>query len=212
VISRIIETLTAIIVAVISAGGYGGIVVLMAIESACIPLPSEIIMPFAGYLVSTGKLNLIWVASAGAVGCNVGSAVAYALGRYGGEPAVRRFGRYLLVTPHEIDRAQAYFARWGAITIFIGRLLPVVRTFIALPGGIARMPVWQFHLYTFLGSWPWCLALAWIGKILGDRWNSDPRLHEWFHRADGVIAAVIVLAGIWFLWSRRAAFSRSAGE
>jgi membrane protein DedA with SNARE-associated domain len=212
VIGRILEALTVFIVSVISTGGYGGIVALMAIESACIPLPSEIIMPFAGYLVSTGKLSLFWVATAGAIGCNVGSALAYAVGWYGGEPAVRRFGRYLLVTPHEIDRAHAYFVRWGAITIFIGRLLPVVRTFIALPGGIARMPFWQFHLYTFLGSWPWCFALAWIGKALGEQWNSDPRLHDWFHRADGAIAGVIVLAAAWFLWSRRSAFSRIKGD
>jgi membrane protein DedA with SNARE-associated domain len=209
-IERILTLLTTFIVSVISAGGYGGIIALMAIESACIPLPSEVVMPFAGYLVSTGELNLFWVATAGAVGCNIGSALAYAVGRYGGEPAVRRWGRYFLITHEEIDRAHAFFARWGSLTIFVARLLPVVRTFIALPGGVARMPLWQFHLYTFLGSWPWCLGLAWIGKSLGDRWNSDPRLHEWFHRADGVIVVVIVLGAAWFLWSRRHAFKRNA--
>src|SRR5213075_61511 len=129
---KLLAALFAFIKTLIAFGGYGGIVALMAIESACIPLPSEIIMPFAGYLVSTGKLNLFWVATAGALGCNVGSAIAYAVGYYGGAPAVRRFGRYVLMTPHEIDRAHAFFVRWGAVTIFVGRLLPVVRTFIAL--------------------------------------------------------------------------------
>ena len=199
---RILGSLTQAIVAVIAAGGYGGIVVLMAIESACIPLPSEIIMPFAGYLVSAGRLNLYLVATAGAIGCNVGSALAYAVGRYGGEPAIKRWGRYLLISPHEVERAQAFFARWGAATVFIARLLPVLRTFIALPAGIARMPLVRFHVYTFAGSWPWCLMLAWIGKKLGDRWNSDQRLHAIFHRADAVIVAIVLIAAAWFVWSR----------
>jgi len=207
-IARILTLLTTVIVAVISAGGYAGIAALMAVESACIPLPSEIIMPFAGYLVSTGELNLFLVATAGAVGCNIGSALAYLVGRYGGEVAVKRWGRYLLITHDEVDHAHRFFVRWGSVTVFIGRLLPVVRTFIALPAGVAEMPLWLFHIYTFLGSWPWCFLLAWIGKQLGDRWNSDPRLHELFHRADALIAAIIVAAGVWFIWSRVKALRR----
>lgn len=209
-VERIIVFLTGIIVAVISAGGYVGIALLMAIESACIPLPSEIIMPFAGYLVSTGELNLILVATAGALGCNLGSAVAYAVGQYLGLPFVKRWGRYILITPKEVDHAHQFFERWGSITVFLGRLLPVVRTFIALPAGVARMPLLKFHAYTFAGSWPWCFALAWIGKALGERWDSDPRLKTIFHSADAVIGAIIVLAGVWFVRSRLKALKDSA--
>lgn len=201
-IERILTILTTFTVAVISAGGYGGIALLMAIESACIPLPSEIIMPFAGYLVSTGELNLYLVATAGAIGCNLGSAVAYAVGQYAGLPFVKRWGRYVLITPAEVEHAHEFFMRWGNITVFVGRLLPVVRTFIALPAGVARMPLLQFHLYTFAGSWPWCLGLAWIGKELGDRWNNDPALKTFFHSADIFIGAAIVIAVVWFVRSR----------
>jgi membrane protein DedA with SNARE-associated domain len=201
-IEKILTVLTGFIIAVISAGGYGGIALLMAIESACIPLPSEVIMPFAGYLVSTGELNLFWVATAGAIGCNLGSAVAYAVGRYGGLPFVHRWGRYVLITPAEVEHAHNFFVRWGSITVFLGRLLPVVRTFIALPAGVARMPLLRFHAYTFAGSWPWCFGLAWIGRKLGDRWNNDPTLKEIFHSADAVIAAVIVITAVWFVRSR----------
>jgi membrane protein DedA with SNARE-associated domain len=201
-IEKILTVLTGFTIAVISAGGYGGIALLMAIESACIPLPSEIIMPFAGYLVSTGELNLFWVATAGAIGCNLGSVVAYAAGRYGGLPFINRWGRYFLITPAEVDHAHRFFVRWGSITVFVGRLLPVVRTFIALPAGVARMPLLRFHIYTFAGSWPWCFGLAWVGQKLGESWNSNPMLKEIFHSADVVIAAVIIIAVVWFVRSR----------
>ena len=127
-----------------------GIALLMGIESACIPLPSEIIMPFAGYLVYTGQLNLFWVATAGAIGCNLGSIPAYWLGAWGGRPAVERFGRFVLLSRHDLDRTQPFFEKYGGITVLLGRLLPVVRTFIALPAGIARMNQFRFpplHLY-----------------------------------------------------------------
>jgi len=201
-VSKIIAALSAVIVSVISGGGYLGIVALMAIESACIPLPSEIIMPFSGYLVHTGRFHLLWVATMGALGCNLGSAVAYAVGSYGGRSVVERYGSYLLLSRHELDWADHFFARYGSITVFVSRLLPVVRTFIALPAGIARMPQVRFHIYTFVGSWPWCLGLAWVGMKLGERWDSDPRLKTWFHRFDAVILAILLVAAAWFLWSR----------
>src|SRR5690348_13528262 len=138
-LEQVISALAAWIVAVISAAGYFGVVVLMAIESACIPLPSEIIMPFSGYLVSIGQLSLIGVATAGALGCNVGSTVAYYVAAKGGRAAFERWGRYVLISTAELDRAEHFFAHYGAITVFIGRLLPVVRTFIAFPAGLARM-------------------------------------------------------------------------
>jgi membrane protein DedA with SNARE-associated domain len=201
-LEKIIAPIAAWIIAVISASGYLGIALLMAIESACIPLPSEIIMPFAGYLVSTGRFELIWVATAGAIGCNLGSILAYEVGKRVGRPFVERYGRYVLMSVHELDRAERFFARWGDITVLVCRLLPAVRSFIAFPAGVARMPLLRFHLYTFIGSWPWCFALAWVGMKLGKAWDTDPRLKHILHGADAVIG-VIVLAGIaWFLWHK----------
>src|SRR3974390_2088289 len=190
-LEQIISLLASWIVAVISATGYLGVVILMAIESACIPLPSEIIMPFAGYLVSIGRFSLIGAATAGAVGCNVGSTVAYYVAAKGGRPAFERWGRYVLISAAELHRAEHFFARYGAITVFIGRLLPVVRTFIAFPAGLARMPMAKFQIYTFLGSWPWCFGLAYIGFLLGERWNSDPTFRNLFHEFDAIIVVLL---------------------
>ena len=193
-IAHIIEILAVWITGVISAGGYVGVMFLMAIESACIPLPSEIIMPFAGYLVYTGRFSLLGVATAGAIGCNLGSVVAYEIGYFGGRPLALRYGHYIFVTKHDLDMADRFFARWGSPAVLIARLLPVIRTFIALPAGIARMPRLKFHIYTFLGSWPWCFALAYIGMRLGEGWHRDPRLKIWFHRMDGVILGLLLAA------------------
>lgn len=199
--AKIITALSGFIIAVISGGGYLGIVVLMAIESACIPLPSEIIMPFSGYLVYTGRFNLIWVATAGALGCNLGSAIAYWIGAHGGRRLVERYGSYVLLSRHELELADRFFARWGNTAIFFSRMLPVIRTFIALPAGIAKMPQGKFHLYTFLGSWPWCFLLAYVGVKLGENWDKDPRLKTWFHRFDVVILGLIVAGIAVFVWT-----------
>jgi membrane protein DedA with SNARE-associated domain len=201
-IARIIEVLSGFIIAVISAGGYWGIVLLMAIESACIPLPSEVIMPFSGYLVYTGRFNLFWVATAGAFGCNVGSVLAYYLGYYGGRPLVEKYGSYIWLSEKELQWADRFFEKYGDWAVFVSRLLPVVRTFIALPAGIAKMRQVRFHIFTFLGSWPWCFALAWIGMKLGEQWNTDPRLKTWFHRFDAVILGVLVLGAVLFVWMK----------
>jgi membrane protein DedA with SNARE-associated domain len=201
-IARTITALSAFIIGVIASAGYLGIVVLMAIESACIPLPSEVIMPFSGYLVYTGRFHLLWVATAGAIGCNLGSVIAYEVGFYGGRPLVERYGSYILLSRGELDWADHFFVRWGSVAVFIARLLPVIRTFIALPAGIARMPRLRFHVYTFVGSWPWCFVLAYIGMKLGEKWETDPRLKLWFHRFDAVILAVLLAGAAAFLWSR----------
>lgn len=198
-LDRLIAPLAQLIVAVIAATGYGGVVLLMAIESACIPLPSEIIMPFAGYLVSTGKLDLIWVATAGALGCNIGSTVAYAVGFYGGRPFVERWGAYVLISLHDIDLAHRFFERFGSITVFVCRLLPIIRTFIALPAGVAGMSMTKFQIYTFLGSWPWCWALAYAGLKLGKQWDSDPTLKESLHRFDAIIVIALLLMAGWYV-------------
>lgn len=201
-VSKIITILSAFVISVISSTGYAGILVLMAIESACIPLPSEVIMPFSGYLVFTGRFHLLWVATVGALGCNLGSLIAYEIGYYGGRPLVEKYGSYILLSKRELDMADRFFQRFGDLTVFLSRLLPVIRTFIALPAGIARMKRLRFHVYTFVGSWPWCLGLAWIGVKLGERWDSDPRLKMWFHRFDAIIGGILVIGIIWFVWSR----------
>jgi len=199
-LDSILAPVAALIVAAISAAGYAGVAGLMAIESACIPLPSEIIMPFAGYLASTGRFSLWAVATAGAAGCNIGSTLAYVIGARGGRRLAERWGHYILLSPGDLDRADHFFQRFGGPAVLIARLLPVVRTFIALPAGIARMPMIPFQLYTFAGSWPWCYALAYVGCLLGTKWQTDPRLRTFMHRFDVVIAALLALGVAWFVW------------
>lgn len=199
-IAKIISILSSFIVATISAMGYSGIVLLMAIESACIPLPSEIIMPFSGYLVSRGEMTLWGVSVAGAFGCVVGSLVAYWAGMYGGRPFIEKYGRYILLSRHDLDIADRWFAKYGEIIVFVSRLLPAIRTFIAFPAGVARMNLTRFCIYTFAGSLPWCLGLAYVGQKLGEQWDKDDTLKTWFHRFDFVIGIVGVLAVGWWIW------------
>jgi membrane protein DedA with SNARE-associated domain len=198
-VARIIEILSMFIVSTISALGYPGIVLLMGIESACIPLPSEIIMPFSGYLVYTGQFNLWAVGVAGAVGCVVGSLVAYWVGMYGGRPVIEKYGRYVLISMHDLDLADKWFAKRGELIVFASRLLPVIRTFIAFPAGVARMNLARFVIYTFLGSLPWCLGLAYVGQKLGEEWDKNEALKTWFHRFDFVIGIVGLLVAAWWI-------------
>jgi len=195
---KILAILFVFIKSVIAVTGYGGIAVLMAIESACVPLPSELIMPFAGYLVFEGTMKLLWVATAGAIGCNLGSLLAYEIGFHGGRPLIAKYGRWILLSRRELDMADRFFEHWGYLAVFVARLLPVIRTFIALPAGVAGMPRGRFHIYTFLGSWPWCFGLAWLGMKLGENWRT---LGKYFHEFDAVICVVLALGFIWFAWS-----------
>jgi membrane protein DedA with SNARE-associated domain len=199
-VTSVLQLIGNLIVSVISSTGYPGVVMLMAIESACIPLPSEVIMPFSGYLVLTGRFKLLWVALAGALGCNLGSAVAYYVGARGGRPLAEKYGRYLLISRHDLDRADRWFARYGDGTVFFARLLPVVRTFIALPAGVARMNFLRFNIYTFGGSFPWCLALAYAGLRLGARWMV---LRDYFHHFDTIIGVLLAVAIFWFVYTHR---------
>ena len=199
-VAKIIGILSSFIVATISALGYSGVVLLMAIESACIPLPSEIIMPFSGYLVSRGEMNLWGVAIAGAVGCVLGSLVAYWVGMYGGRPFIEKYGRYILLSRHDLDIADRWFAKHGEIIVFVSRLLPAIRTFIAFPAGVARMNLPRFVIYTFAGSLPWCLGLAYVGQKLGEQWDKDDTLKTWFHRFDFLIGIAGALFIIWWVW------------
>ena len=208
-LQKLLAPVVAWMVAVMAAAGPLGVMLLMAIESACIPLPSEVIMPFAGYLAFQGKLTFlglgadnpvaqIWIAGIfGALGCNLGSIPAYEVGAWGGRRAIEKYGKYIWLHTGHLDQAHRFFERFGSEAIIIGRLLPVVRTFIALPAGIARMNRTRFHLYTFVGSLPWCLGLACIGYKLGERWNT---LGQYFHKLDAVIGALIVAGVAWFVY------------
>jgi len=182
----------------ISSLSYFGVILAMAIESACIPLPSEIIMPFSGYLVSTGTFNFHLVSWAGALGNLLGSLLAYYVGYYGGRPFILRFGKYILIRREELARADRFFERWGSWAVFICRVLPIVRTFISLPAGISRMRVVPFILFTFFGSLPWCYLLTYIGKVMGENWKD---IRGYFHRFDLVIAGILLLLFGWWLWA-----------
>ena len=199
-IATILTYLADWVIAVISTLGYPGIVLLMAIESACTPLPSEIILPFSGYLVYTGRFSLFWVATAGAIGCNIGSIVGYYMGMYGGRPVLLRYGKYVLISPREIEIADRWFERYGEATIFFSRLLPIIRTYISFPAGVARMNFWKFNVYTFLGSWPWCYGLAYAGYRLGEHW---PDLEVYFHEFDFVIGILLLVGIAAFIWLHR---------
>ncbi len=190
---------------VIGSTGYLGIAMLMALESACIPLPSEVIMPFAGALTlsafamlqSRAPLNIHLVSFSGAIGCAIGSAVAYFVGYKGGREFIFKYGKFILLRRKDVEKSEAWFQRRGAAAVFIARLLPVVRTFISLPAGIARMPFMQFIVLSFVGSLPWCYALAYVGIQFA---NHLPDLKRYFHGADAVI--VILLAIPIVLWIR----------
>ena len=173
---KIIAFVFEFVTHVINVGGYAGIIALITCNSCGIPIPSEIIMPFSGYLVYLGRFNLFLVATAGAVGCNIGSAIAYWIGAKGGRPLVERYGNWVLMSHHDLDLMSRFFDKYGSIAILLGRMMPIVQTFVAFPAGIAKMPRLRFHIYTSVGSSIWYFCLAWVGMKLGQAWHTDPRL------------------------------------
>jgi membrane protein DedA with SNARE-associated domain len=195
-IAHIFSVLTHFITNVISSGGYAGIVLLMAIESAAIPLPSEIIMPFAGYLVTTGRFTLLGITLAGAIGSAIGSAVIYAIGYFGGRPLIEKYGKYVLIDHRDIAKAEVFFEKYDRRVSFFARIIPIGRTFISLPAGILRTNFKLFLLYSFIGSLIWCWFLGWLGIKLGVNWET---LRNYFHGLDYVIAALILLAIAWYV-------------
>lgn len=195
--AQVLALLSGLVIRIIDGLGYAGIAAAMALESACVPLPSEVIMPFSGYLASQGRFSLWAVSLAGAVGCTIGSAIAYAAGAWGGRPFIEQYGRYLLISPKDLERADAWFARYGLAATLISRLLPVIRTFISLPAGVARVRPGLFLLYAFVGSLPWSWMLAYAGFLLGEHWD---RVGGILHSLDVVIGAVLVLGAGWFVW------------
>ncbi len=192
----IIEYVSDLIVGMISALGYSGIFLAMALESACIPIPSEVIMPFSGFVVSEGKLTLWGITLVGALGNLFGSIIAYYVGLKGGRPFLESYGRYVLITRKKLDMADAWFYMYGDRAVLISRILPAIRTYISLPAGIARMDFKKFVFYTFAGSLPWCFVLGYLGVLLGPRWDS---LKGWFHILDAIIIVVAIAVALYLV-------------
>jgi membrane protein DedA with SNARE-associated domain len=196
---KIVALVFQFVIQVINAGGYAGIVGLITLNSCGIPIPSEAIMPFSGYLAYLGRFNLFFVAIAGAVGCNIGSAIAYWIGAKGGRPLVERYGGWVLMNRRDLDLMTKFFEKYGSIAILVGRMLPMVQTYVAFPAGIGKMPRLRFHIYTTMGSLIWYFCLAWVGMKLGQSWNTDPRLEEAFHHFHLAVELAVVALFVWFL-------------
>jgi membrane protein DedA with SNARE-associated domain len=192
----------------ISTLGYPGIMFLMALESACMPVPSEIVMPFAGYLVYQAEqpgfdgtvMSLLGVSLAGALGCTLGSILAYVVGKYWGRPFILKYGRYFLIRKKHLDMADKWFEKYGDVATFIARLLPIIRTFISLPAGIARMNFKKFVFYSFIGSLPWTAMLAYVGYRLGPSWED---IMDWFHGLDVLVIVGVAAAVAWYVYKLR---------
>ncbi len=189
-IGTIIQVISEWVIEVITYLGYWGLFFGMAVESANIPLPSELILPLGGYLVSVGKLDFWGAVLAGTLGGTIGSVCSYWLGALGGRPFLLKYGKYIHFKESHLDTADRWFHRYGEWTVFVTRLLPIIRTFISLPAGISRMNFGKFVLFTFLGSLPWSILLVYVGKKLGDNWET---IGVYFHRADILIVILLVV-------------------
>ncbi|MFA5927061.1 MAG: DedA family protein [Patescibacteria group bacterium] len=196
-VTDIIDILANFVVSTIDMIGYGGIFILMLVESAGIPMPSEVIMPFSGFLVADGKMGFWAVTLLGTVGNLVGSLLAYWIGAKGGRPLIEKYGKYILISKHDLDLADRWFRDYGSATTFFGRVLPIVRTYISFPAGIAGMNIWKFSFYTFLGALPWCAALTYAGIKMGNNWEL---IREKLHNFDLAIGITIVACIVLYVW------------
>ncbi len=204
-LAHLTDTLTIFITNMYVTLGLAGIVIAMALESCCIPLPSEIVMPLAGVMFVEGKLlagvnfwlGLVLIALAGAIGCLIGSTAAYGIGYTGGRPLMLKYGRYVLISQHDADMADRFFQKWGGATAFFSRLMPIVRTYISLPAGITKMPFIKFCVYTFLGSFPWCFLLAYVGTVVG---NNLSALTPIFRSFEVVIIIALLILLVLYIW------------
>lgn len=186
------ELLTGYITDFISSVGYAGIFLLMTLESACMPVPSEIVMPFSGFAAQRGDLDFVAVGLAGSLGCLAGSVISFVVGQRIVRPMLDQYGEVVLIKKSQLDMAEKWFGTYGARVVFVARLLPVVRTFISLPAGIIGMDFKKFSLYSFLGSVPWCFALAYAGVVLGDNWALLE--HYWIYLDVLTVAGIVVVA------------------
>ncbi len=196
-ISELINLLADIVVKIIDFLGYSGVFFLMLIESCGIPMPSEVIMPFSGFLVAAGKMNFWLVVLLGTFGNLIGSLLAYWIGKAGGRPFLEKYGRYVLITKHDLDLADHWFTKHGQLTVFFGRLLPVIRTYISFPAGVARMDLKKFSIYTFLGALPWCILFTWLGVKMGSNWDL---VRQKLHNFDLLITFIVLtLIGLYII-------------
>jgi membrane protein DedA with SNARE-associated domain len=196
--SHLLEYLARVTSDIVAGAGYWGIFVAMFVESMGIPLPSEVTMPYGGYLVSLGKLGFWPVVIAGTIGNILGSLVFYIIGATGGRVFLKKFGKYILFNEKHLDTADRWFARYGEATVFFGRLLPVVRTYISLPAGISRMPLGKFLFYSTIGVIPWCWLFTYIGIKLGQNWE---KIHGIFHYLNYVVLLIVILILLLF-WKK----------
>ena len=195
--TNIIDFLAKTIIAVIGFTGYMGIFTLMFLESCGVPIPSEIIMPFSGFLVASGKLSFWLIVIAGTLGNLVGSLLAYWIGIRGGRPLIEKYGKYILISKHDLNLADKWFKKYGELTVFFGRFLPIIRTYISFPAGISKMNIKKFSIYTALGAFPWCVLFAWLGVKMGNNWEL---IREKLHKFDLLIGTIIILAIILYIW------------
>jgi len=195
-----IELLSGFIIHLIQSSGYFGILALMTLQSALIPIPSEITMPFAGFLVGQGQLNFIFVVLCGATGNLIGSLISYGIGFFLEENIIldwlKKYGKFLLLSENEYRHSTKWLQKYGAPIIFFGKMIPGVSTFIALPAGLAEIKLWKFSLYTFSGSLIWSIALTYVGVYLGSRWNT---LGVYFHKFEFVILILLIFAVLFYV-------------
>jgi membrane protein DedA with SNARE-associated domain len=204
-VAYITELITSVITNLYISTGLLGLILAMAIESCCIPLPSEVVIPVAGLLLAQHKLlpgvstpvGIVLIALAGSIGCLIGSIIAYGIGYKGGRPLMLKYGRYVLISQHDAERADHFFQRWGSTTAFFSRLLPVVRTYISLPAGITKMSFVKFCLYSFAGSFPWCLLLAYAGVVLE---GNITVIEPYYKSFEYVIIALVVVLIVFYIW------------
>ncbi|MCE5213268.1 MAG: DedA family protein [Methanobacterium sp.] len=193
----IVESVTEFAIHLIENLGYWGVFIGMTLESACIPIPSEVIMTLAGFVAYEGKMSLIGITIVGAVGNLIGSWIAYFIGIKGGRPFLEKYGKYVLISHHKLDMAHDWFERYGHEAVLISRVLPIIRTFISLPAGIAEMDLKKFTIYTFLGSLPWCFALGYIGVMLGPDWSI---IEKYFRYMDILVVIGVIIVVVYLIY------------
>ncbi len=196
-ITSILSIITSYIIAIIATLGYPGVALLMAVQTIAIPIPSEVILPFAGSLVLTGQFNVWMIAIVGAVGSCIGGSIAYYIGQRGGRPLVEKYGKFILISEHDLELADSFFQKHGTKAAFFGMMLPVFRSFISFPAGISKVPLKKFLVYVFAGSFIWSLLLAFLGQKLGENWNT---LRDRFKGLDYFVVVIIVLGIIYWIY------------